>query len=163
MTKSILFSVIAIGVAATVIGFAATQAAFTDSQSATGEVNAGTLNLYLLESDGGDDNGENEFVFEPLENLLPGGSATDGLRLRNDGTAPLTIAALDFSTSTGAECDASNAGDEFVASITGVVVGDVIAPGAFLDTTVKVDFAAAADNDCQGAVFGLVLKVDVTS
>lgn len=163
MTKSILFSVIAIGIAATVIGFAATQAAFTDSQNASGEVNAGTLNLYLLESDGGDDNGENEFVFEPLENLLPGGSATDGLRLRNDGTAPLTIDALDFSTSTGAECDADNAGDEFIPSITGVAVGDVIAPGTFVDTTVTVNFDADADNDCQGDVYSLILVVDVTS
>lgn len=90
---------IAIGIAATVIGFAATQAAFTDSQTASGDVNAGTINLYLLESDASDDNRENEIVFEPTENLLPGEFTTDGLRLRNDGTSTLTITGLDWSGS----------------------------------------------------------------
>lgn len=163
MTKSILFSVIAIGVAATVIGFAATQAAFTDQQTASGDVNAGTINLYLLEADGGDDNGENEIVFEPAENLLPGQFTTDGLRLRNDGTATLTITDLDFSGSTGGNCDPGVVGDEFVPSITGVSIGNTIAPGAFIDATMRVDLSGAAGNDCQGDVFTAVLLVKVSS
>jgi predicted ribosomally synthesized peptide with SipW-like signal peptide len=162
MTKSILFSVIAIGVAATVIGFAATQAAFTDSQTASGEVDAGTINLYLLEA-ADDDNAEDEFVFEPTEDLLPGNFTTDSLRLRNDGTGTFIITALDWSGSTGGDCDLGIGGEEFVPSITGVSVGQSIAPGAFVDATVRVDLSASAGNDCQGAAFQAVLDVDVSS
>jgi predicted ribosomally synthesized peptide with SipW-like signal peptide len=164
MNRSILFSLLAIAVAATVIAVAGTQALFTDTQTASGDVNAGTIDLYLLES-ADDDNGEDEFVFDlPVdENLLPGETATDSLRLRNDGTATLEITGLDFSTSTGGDCDPGPAGDEFVPSITGVIVGDTIAPGAFIDATLEVELLAAAGNPCQGAVFNLVLIVSVGS
>jgi predicted ribosomally synthesized peptide with SipW-like signal peptide len=163
MKRSILLSALVIATAVTVLAVAGTQALFTDSQTASGDVNAGTLNLYLLQSDGGDDTAGDEIIFEAIENLLPGDSASFGLRLRNDGTAPLTISALDDTGSLGAECDATNVGDEFDPSIAGVAVGDVIAPGTFVDTTVTVDFSAAADNDCQGAVFSLILDIDATS
>jgi predicted ribosomally synthesized peptide with SipW-like signal peptide len=163
MKRSILLSSLVIAATIAVLAVAGTQALFTDTQTATGDVNAGTINLYLLEPGGGDDTGENEVIFELTENLLPGDSASYGLRLRNDGTAPLEIAALDFSGSLGADCDAANVGDEFVPSITGVLVGDVIGVGAVLDTTVEVDFSALAGNDCQGDVFTVVLDIDVTS
>jgi predicted ribosomally synthesized peptide with SipW-like signal peptide len=165
MTRSILFSLLAIGVAATVVAFAGTQALFTDTQTASGDVNAGTIDLYLLESDASDDNAADEFVFElPVsENLLPGEFATDGLRFRNDGTAPLTITSLDFSTSIGADCDPGNPGDEFVPSITGIAVGDVIPVAGIDDATLRVDLVAAAGNPCQGDTFNLVLIVGVSS
>jgi predicted ribosomally synthesized peptide with SipW-like signal peptide len=166
MTRSILLSLLAIGVAVTVIAVAGTQAVFTDSQTASGDVNAGTVDLYLLEGDLSDDNGANEFIFDipAAENLLPGQSSVEIVRLRNDGTATLTVATLDTTGSTGAECDASNAGDEFSVAVTGVTAGvTTIAPGAFVDATVTVSLALAADNDCQGDVYSVSLAIGVTS
>jgi len=169
MKRSILLSLLIMGVAGTVLAIAGTQAVFTDSQTASGNVNAGTLDLYLLE-DGGDDNAADEFVFDIpagttdfLENLLPGESASDTLRLRNDGTATLTIDSLDTSGSTGKECDATNVGDDFTVLITGVAVGDTLAPGATVDATLTVTLDADVDNDCQGALYGFQLVVGVTS
>jgi predicted ribosomally synthesized peptide with SipW-like signal peptide len=162
LKRSILLSTLAIAAALTLLAIAGTQALFTDSQTATGDVNAGTVDVYLLEPSG-DDTAGNEVSFEGAENLLPGGTANYTLRIRNDGTAPLTIAALDFSGSTGGECDAANPGDEFVPGIAGVLVGDVIAVGAFVDATVSVQLVAAAGNDCQGDTYTAVLDVDVTS
>jgi predicted ribosomally synthesized peptide with SipW-like signal peptide len=170
MKRSILLSLLIMGVAGTVLAIAGTQAVFTDTQTASGNVNAGTLDLYLLESGGGDDNGADEFVFDIpagttdfLENLLPGGTATDILRLRNDGTATLTIASLSTAGSTGAECDADNAGDDFTVSVAGVSVGNTLAPGAAVDVTITVTLAAGVDNDCQGDTYGFQLVVGVSS
>lgn len=163
MKRSILMSTLLVGAVVAILAAAGTQALFTDSQTASGDVNAGTINLYLLQNDD-DDNGENEFVFESpaLENLVPGQTATDNLRLRNDGTVTLTIAGLDFSSSTGADCDLV-LGDDFVPDITGVTVGNTLLPGEFIDATVEVELLATAEDECQGAVFNLVLVVDVTS
>jgi predicted ribosomally synthesized peptide with SipW-like signal peptide len=163
MKRSILLSAMVIATAVTVLAVAGTQALFTDSQTASGDVNTGTINLYLLEPSTADDNGEDEFIFESTENLLPGQSAQYDLRLRNDGTAPLTITALDFSGSIGADCDGTNPGDEFVPTIVGVSPGAVIPVGGVVDTTVHVSFAAAADDDCQGVTFTVILDIDATS
>jgi predicted ribosomally synthesized peptide with SipW-like signal peptide len=162
MKRSILVSSLAISAALTLLAIAGTQALFTDSQTATGDVNAGTVNLYLLEP-AGDDTGEDEVIFEGTENLLPGQSANYTLRISNTGTAPFTISSLDFSGSSGGECDAVNPGDEFAPSITGVAVGDSIAAGAFVDATVTVTLLAAAGNACQGDAYTAVLAVGVTS
>jgi predicted ribosomally synthesized peptide with SipW-like signal peptide len=162
MKRSILLSTLVIGAVVAVLAVAGTQALFTDSQTASGDVNAGTLDLYLLEPSTADDAGANEIIFEGTENLTPGNFVTYGLRIRNDGNVPFSIAALDFSGSLGAECDAGNAGDEFVPSINGVLVGDVVAAGGVVDTTVRVDMAAGAGNDCQNDIFTVVLDVDVT-
>jgi predicted ribosomally synthesized peptide with SipW-like signal peptide len=162
LKRSILLSTLAIAAALTLLAVAGTQALFTDSQTATGDVNAGTLDLYLLEPSG-DDSAGDEVIFEGAENLLPGQTANYTLRISNVGTAAITIAALDFSGSSGGECDADNVGDEFIPSIAGVLVGDTIPAGAFVDATVSVQLLAAADNDCQGDTFTAVLDVDVTS
>ncbi len=161
MKRSILLSVLVMGTAISILAAAGTQALFSDSQTASGDVNAGTLNLYLLQNDD-DDNGENEFVFESpaIENLTPGNSVTDNLRLRNDGTSALTIASIDFSGSIGADCDLTIGGEEFQPSIN-VVPGDILPPGTFFDATIEVELAAGAGNDCQGAVYNMVLLITV--
>ncbi len=75
----------------------------------------------------------------------------------------MTITGLDFSTSTGADCDPGNPGDEFVPSITGIAVGDVIPVAGIDDATLQVDLLAGAGNPCQGAIFNVVLIVTVSS
>jgi predicted ribosomally synthesized peptide with SipW-like signal peptide len=160
MTRSILFSVLAIGVAATVIAFAGTQALFSDTQTATGDVNAGTITLYLDEPSD-DDSGENEAIFELTENVLPGGTASNALRLNNTGSNTWKIASITPVITPDAECDADNGGDEWTAAVTGFSVGDLVAPGGSQTVSVDVSLAAAADNDCQGDTITVTVTVVV--
>lgn len=162
MNRSILFSLLAIGVAATVIAIAGTQALFTDTQTASGDVNAGTVSLYLQEGPGDDDTGENEAIFELTENLLPGQTATNPLQLVNNGTSAWDLDSVVFSFAPDAECDATNAGDDWSAVFTGVPIGTIVAPGASVTGSVDVTLAAAVDNDCQGDTVTVTATVNVS-
>jgi predicted ribosomally synthesized peptide with SipW-like signal peptide len=161
MTRSILFSVLAIGMAVTVIAFAGTQALFTDTQTATGDVDAGTINLYLDEGPGNDDSGENEVIFQIEENLLPGESATNPLRLINTGNRTWQISSITTTITPDAECDAGNLGDEWSANVTGWNVGDQVAPGNSQTVTVSATLAAAAGNSCQNDAVTVTVTVTV--
>jgi predicted ribosomally synthesized peptide with SipW-like signal peptide len=162
MTRSILFSVLAIGVAVTVVAFAGTQALFTDTQTASGDVDAGTINLYLDEGPGDDDNAEDEFIFELEENLLPGETASNSLRLNNTGNRTWEIASITPVITPDGECDADNAGDEWSSNVTGFSVGDAVAPGASQTVTVNVSLATAADSDCQNDTVTVTVTVVVS-
>lgn len=162
MNRSILFSLLAMGVAATVIAVAGTQALFTDTQTASGDVNAGTINLYLDEGPGDDDNGEDEFIFELTENLLPGNTVSNPLRLRNTGSNTWILSSATVSIA-GADCDAGNPGDEFTGVVTGVTPGvATVAPGADVTASVDISLAALAGNDCQGDSVTVTVTVVVS-
>jgi predicted ribosomally synthesized peptide with SipW-like signal peptide len=162
MNRSILFSLIAIAVAATVIAVAGTQALFTDTQTASGDVNAGTIDLYLDEGVGDDDNAEDEFIFELTENLLPGETASNPLRLNNTGNRTWEISSITPVITPDAECDADNSGDDWTAAVTGFSVGDAVAPGASQTVSVDVSLASAVDNDCQGDTITVTVTVVVS-
>lgn len=163
MKRSILFSLLAIGVAVTVLAVAGTQALFSDQQTASGDIDAGTISLHLDEDAGGDDNGDNEFVFELGEGLLPGGTASETLRLTNNGTATWKIGSITPVITLDAECDAGNLGDEWSVAISGagLAVGTVVAPTLSTSGTIDVTLAAAAGNPCQGDIVTVTVTVDV--
>lgn len=164
MKRSILLSLLVVGVAATLLAVAGTQALFSDSQTASGDVDAGTINLRIedgINNDGGPDaNAEGEFIFEGSQALLPGGSVSHPLVLQNIGTSAWKITSLTFAN-TGAECDAGNLGDDFSAGLTSIAVGDVVPAGGSESGSVNVSLASGAGNPCQGATFSVVLTVDV--
>lgn len=162
MNRSILFSLLAMATAATVIAVAGTQALFTDTQTASGDVNAGTVNLYLQEGPGDDDTGENEAIFELPENLLPGQTASNPLELVNNGTSAWDLDSVTFGFAPDAECDASNAGDDWSAVFSGVAPGTVVAPGASVTGSVDVTLNALVDNDCQGDTVTVTATVNVS-
>jgi predicted ribosomally synthesized peptide with SipW-like signal peptide len=160
-------------IGATVAVFAAggTLAPFTDSQTITGDVNAGSVNLYISDVTGADDTGEDEAIFNgTAENLLPGGSTSWVVRLLNNGANAWDWTSTSDAGSAGLECDASNPGNDF--SITWADTTDHgsdnhggtahVAPGGAEDITVTVSLAAAADNDCQNAVANVSLVIGVT-
>jgi predicted ribosomally synthesized peptide with SipW-like signal peptide len=158
-------------IGATVALFAAggTLAPFTDSQTITGDVNAGTVNLYISDVTGSDDTGEDEAIFDgTAENLLPGGSTSWVVRLLNTGANAWDWTST-TNNSTNLECDGDNAGDDFSVSWADTTDHGSdnhgaahVAPGGAEDITVTVSLAAAADDSCQGAVANVSLLIGVT-
>lgn len=166
--RRIVSSVLVIGAVLALVVGAGTLALFTDTQFGTGQINAGTIDLYL--SDGrGDDNGENEFIFEDVENLLPGNSVSWTMRLQNrgtsawdqtDGTVGLNAVPV---TDPGSPCvtpltlawDPNNDGDDHGSTLH-------VAPGATGEGDVIASLASTAGNDCQGTVWTVTATFNVT-
>jgi hypothetical protein len=164
--------VLVIGGVVAILAAVGTQATFTDPQQATGDVNAGGLNLYVSDITGTDDNGDNEFIFNAAaENLQPGGSTTWTVLLRNIGTLPLDIpTAISTAGSTNLDCDGG--GPDF--TVTAVSSGDngVDNHGAFIhiapeatagpiggteNVTVTVSLSSLAGDACQNAIANIVV------
>ena len=169
-TRTILFSILGITAAVALVG-GATFAVFTDSQTASGDVNAGTINLYISDVTGPDGEGEDEGIFNvAAENILPGETMTWTVRLLNTGNRNWDLTAINPAGSSGWECDASNSGDDFSVGFAygpdefGVDHGGVfhVDAGGGQNLIVSVSLASGADNDCQGDVFSLSTLLTVT-
>ena len=155
MKRSILLSAVVIGAVLAVFAVTGTQALFTDSQTASGTVNAGTIDLYLSDVTGTDDTGADEAIFNAAaENLLPGESTSWTVKLVNAGTRDFNVTSNDATGSSGFECDAGHVGDEYsIAVLTPPTVPYLIAVGADQNVTIKVTLDTNAGNSCQGAAF----------
>ncbi len=105
----VIVAVLAILVAATVgIVFA-----FSDSQVASGGVTAtsASVDLYICEASpdvpgaecANDDSGEDEMIFEGLEDLIPGSVAEWDIRLVNEGMNPWDVLAVDTQVSVASD------------------------------------------------------------
>jgi hypothetical protein len=163
--RSILLSFLIIAVAGTILAVAGTQAFFDDTQTASGDVNAGTLSLHLSEGVNGDDNADDEFIFEVAENLVPGQTATETLELLNNGNTSWKIDTITPVITPDAECDASNGVDDWTAAINGagLATGTTVTPGNTTSGTVDVTLVSSADNDCQGDLITVTVTVHVVS
>ncbi|HLC03369.1 MAG TPA: TasA family protein [Anaerolineales bacterium] len=167
MRSRALFSVLVIAAALALVG-GATFAVFTDTQTAEGTVNAGTIDLYLLESDD-DDNGANEFVFEVTENLLPGETATGTVRLRNDGNRafdlvlPVGIAVLE-TNDPGGDCNSEPTPHVHLAFVVPDDHGGTyhLEPGAQQDLTVDAHLSSGVTNECQANAWLITYTFEVT-
>ena len=167
MRSRTLFSVLIIAAALALVG-GATFAVFTDTQTASGPVNAGTIDLYLMEADD-DDDAANEAIFELTENLVPGETVTATVRLRNDGNRAfdLVVPVVPVVTETvdpGGDCAALPTAE---VHLTFVVPDDHsatyhLAPAAQQDLTVDAHLAEAVGNECQGNAWSIAFPFNVT-
>lgn len=156
MKRAVLLSAFVIAAVTAVAAYTGTQALFSDTQSASGTVNAGTINLYITDVTGVDDAGENDNIFNATaENLLPGESTTWTIALRNDGNRPFSVSS-DATGSSGFECDADNPGDDFSVTVTPSSIAS-ISPGFTSNVDITVALDADADNDCQGDAFNVLV------
>jgi len=168
--SSLLLSVLVIGAALALVG-GATFAVFTDTETASGEVNAGTINLYISDVTGPDGEGEDEGIFNiAAENILPGETMTWTVRLLNTGNRNWDLTSVDFTGSTGADCDTGLGGNEFSASYAygtdefGVDHDGYmhVNAGGGQNLNILVALASDAGNACQGDVFSLSALLTVT-
>lgn len=166
--RRIVSSLFVIGAVLTLVVGAGTFALFTDTQNATGDVNAGTINLHLSDSIG-DDNGENEFIFTNVENLLPGESVNWGMVLENRGTRAwdqtdgTVILSQSQTTDPGAFCATAlvltwipDGGDDDHGTTLHVE------PGANDTGTIRATLPSGAGNECQGSVWAITGVFNVT-
>ncbi len=166
--RRIVSSLFVIGAVLALVVGAGTFALFTDTQFGTGDINAGTIDLYL--SDGrGDDNGENEFIFEDIENLLPGNSVSWTMRLQNRGTGAwdqtdgTVILSQTVVSDPGNDCgtplvltwDPNNDGDDHGSTLH-------VAPGATGEGDVIATLPSTVGNECQGVVWNVKATFNVT-
>jgi predicted ribosomally synthesized peptide with SipW-like signal peptide len=166
----LLFSVLVIGAALALVG-GATFALFTDTQTASGDVVAGTIVLYVTDVTGADGEGENEGVFNvSAENILPGETQSWTIRLLNTGNRAWDLTSISTVGSAGADCDLTLGGEEFsVAFVSGPDDAGVDHSGVFhvdaaggQNMIISVTLAGGAGNDCQGDTFSLLATFTVT-
>jgi len=166
--RRIVSSLFVIGAVLALVVGAGTFALFTDSQFGTGDINAGTIDLYLSDNRG-DDNGENEFIFEDIENLLPGNSVSWTMVLQNRGTGAwdqtdgtVTLAQV-VTSDPGPVCntnlvltwDPNNDGDDHGTTLH-------VNPGNSGQGDVIAALPSTAGNDCQGTVWNVTATFNVT-
>ncbi len=161
MKKSILVSLMVVGVMATLIG-ASTRAVFTDTVTSTGNTfTAGTVDIVA----NGDADDLVTYSFSGTgcpSTMVPGESCTTTVTVTNASSTLAVDYTVSASITAGAECDATNAGDDWTVSV-----------GSYTDTTdnsgvddtrhfpagvadsetfvVTVTLNASVDDDCQGA------------
>jgi len=164
----LLFSVLVIAAALALVG-GATFALFSDPQTATGTVNAGSIDLCIDDVTGGGDSACNEAILADQENMLPGQTVTWTIDLQNTGNREwdVDLTSVDKTGTTGAECDGSNGGEDFtVEFVRGPDTGSDdhsttlihVAPAASQHVDVKVSLRSDAGNTCQTASYALTAK-----
>jgi predicted ribosomally synthesized peptide with SipW-like signal peptide len=169
MKRSILVSLLVIGAAAAFMVGGGTLAPFGDSQTITGDVNAGTVDLYISDVTGADDTAGDEAIFNAAaENLLPGQSTSWTVRLLNNGANAWDWTTTDTSGSVGLDCDGG--GNDFSIAVADLTDhggdnhgGTVhVAPAGAEDVTVTVTLAAGATDACQGDIANVSVVIGVT-
>lgn len=163
--RRMISSLFVIGAVLTLVVGAGTFALFTDTQTATGDVNSGTINLYL--ADAGDDTGEDEAIFETSENLLPGETTSWPLRLINTGNRAWDVSNVVVTSSElsdpGSDCG-TNLTVAYVPTFdgndhSGTIHADAGETG---NATITATLPSGAGNECQGNAWTVVATITVT-